>query len=122
VWINDFLSFTQPRRGFDVLPEEKISRGLESPPLIAALSSCRFQNITSKRYLGQALIFDLAAVQNKPNLTLIAPPALQARPSEGPWRPIEQVLPLQIYRDKNDQYAGLDEKIEAGHGHSIPSA
>jgi hypothetical protein len=35
--------------------------------------------------------------------------ASQSPPLEGLGRPIEEVLPLQIYRDKNDQDAGLND-------------
>ena len=47
--------------------------------LDAALLSCRFQTIASNCYLGQVLMFDLAAVRNKPNPSSIAPLELQAR-------------------------------------------
>jgi hypothetical protein len=85
LWMN------QQRRGFDWIFGGTNSRR-STNSLIVAMIFAQAGHILSAQ--GDFLIGPrFGRSPEKTNLTLPAPPAIQARHPEGPWRPIEQLLP-----------------------------
>ena len=91
--INNFVWFTQQRRGFDwtaAKTNQCVSRIAKSLITFIFVSQRR-QVICSKPQHNQfrGLRFSSSPEQTQPTPT--APPAMQARSSEGPWHPLRQV-------------------------------